>query len=140
MGQNYCNRCDRRHNTPVGCNCTRKGKTSVVYQPPKPVVKPVVRPTMSDVNNPVLPAVGVSTDDDPEIEITTPAATAPSLENQMTNLESMLSKLTESLLAQDSQEREPRPCHRHRSASWSSADSTVDSHKKHSHRQRSPSK
>lgn len=136
MGQNYCNRCDRRHNTPVGRNCSRKKSTA---SHPPTVQTTVEDLDMSKVNNAILPPGSGSTDD-PEIEFTMPAAGTASLEDRMTNLESMLSKLTENLLGEDSQEKERRPRHRHRSASWSSTDSNLDSPRKHSRRQRSPSK
>lgn len=141
MGQNYCNKCDRRHNTTVGRNCTRKKPSLVTSKPPKPVVNPAVhdQPEMSSVNTSVSPLDGGPTDD-PEIHLKPPAATDSSLEDRMSKLESMLSHLTENLLGQESQEPEKRPSHRHRSASWSSADSNLDSPRKHSRRHRSPSK
>lgn len=140
MGQNYCNKCDRHHNTPVGRNCTRKKPASKVYRPPTlPLFSTEKAPVMSDVT---CRMPGSGTDDDTEIHFNTPAAGTAALEDRMTNLESMLSRLTENLLGENTQEKEKerRPRPRHRSASWSSVDSNLDSPKRHSHRHRSPSK
>lgn len=123
MGQNYCNRCDRRHNTPVGRNCPRKVRQQSQF---------IITPAMELADD--RSQVGGSTEHqniihevDSEVTIkSAPAAEATaSLENRMNSLESLLTKLSENLLSTDDTDK---PRHRHRSPSASTSGSDCEIH------------
>lgn len=135
MGQRFCEKCQKRHNTPTGKNCTRKIKfvprevKEIGNLPPPPLMDAAgIPPTPTDVN----------LSDDPEIIIGTPAAATASLEDRMSNLETLLGKLSDNLMGAELDQRKSRP--RHRSVSGSSADSGSYDRRRIRHRQPSPSK
>lgn len=143
MGQNWCNKCQRRHNTPVGRNCTRKPKAPAppqVYQQGSTVSE--LPDQVNILQPPLLTTPTTSADDnmedhDPEVTIkTAPAAESDStLTARIDNLEGLMTRISENLLAI---EKPKKSRHRHRSPS---ASSCSDSEESHPHRSKStPSK
>lgn len=138
MGQNWCNRCSKYHNTPVGRNCSRK-LPKVIPDKPARVQIPENLPApaatgMAGVQEPALDHR------DDEVIITTPAgeteATITSVEDRLSNLESVMNKISEKLLAPSAKSRHRR----HRSPSWSSSGSEDETAHRSRHHRRSPSK
>lgn len=118
MGQRFCERCQKRHNTPTGKNCQRKIKAPLQDR----------LSTAMNMNSP------------PEDEIlfrdlAIPPATA-SLEERMTNLEQILGRISDNLMG-TKPERKSRS--RDRSSSYSSTGSDEQALRKSRHH-RSPSK
>lgn len=140
MGQNWCNRCSRYHNTPVGRNCSRKLPKVLPEKLTTPVHIPAALPVPG-----AMAAENVSggTDSlldnrDDEVIIDTPAGetetTTTSVENRLGSLEILMNKLSEKILSPSATSRHRR----HRSPSWSSSEDEATHRSRH--RRRSPSK
>lgn len=129
MGQRFCDRCQKRHNTPTGKNCQKKIKV----QPAD-----LLRTVMEKEDNPPRPTTMMGDDTEIEFRKQVPPATPASLEERMTNMEQILGKISDSLIGSSQHERKSRS--RHRSSSCSSVGSDDQSPRKSHRHHRSPSK
>lgn len=143
MGQNWCNRCSKYHNTPVGRNFKRKlPKITHEIAPARTVdiqiVKEAPAALVDDMAN-----VGVTgrVSDDPEIIIDAPAGeTEPTLtvEERLGGIDLLMNRLSNKLLASPEENRSRH--RRHRSPSWSSSESEDGAARRSRHHRKSPSK
>lgn len=145
MGQNWCNRCSKYHNTPVGRNCKRKLPKVIQESVP---TRPAAIEIVSDgpgVIEKAMAEVGVSTQElvDDEVFLNPPAgetATGASVEDRLGNLELLMNKLSDKFLTPTELDKPKIHHRRHRSPSWSSSESEDGAARRSRHRRKSPSK